>query len=80
VDALQLRRWVQDKRAAEARERLEARSAPPSGEAIAQALALVALYGRLHGWPAPEDEVTRREDAGLHERWRRLRIALRRAP
>jgi hypothetical protein len=43
---------------------------------IAQALALVALYGRLHGWPAPEDTVSRREDAQMYERWSRLRHAL----
>jgi len=67
---------VQDKRAVEARERAESRSAAASSpDAIPQALALVALYGRLHGWPPSEDDVTRREDAQMYERWHRLRIA-----
>jgi hypothetical protein len=65
---------------AEARERAEARtSAASSRDTIAQALALVALYGRLHGWPANEDEVSRREDAQMYDRWHRLRTALRSA-
>jgi hypothetical protein len=65
---------------AEARERAEARAAAASsGDTIAQALALVALYGRLNGWPANEDEVSRREDAQMYDRWHRLRTALRRA-
>lgn len=77
VDASTLRRWVEDKRVVEARERAEARStAAFQPDAIAQALALVALYGRLHGWPASDDEVSRREDAQMYDRWRRLRIAL----
>jgi hypothetical protein len=79
MDSSRLRRWVDDKRAVEARERGEARSGEASGgDAIAQALALVALYGRLHGWPPDEDEVSRREDAQMYGRWHRLRIALRR--
>lgn len=80
VDASRLRRWIQDKRAVEARERAESRSAAAApSDAISQALALVALYGRLHGWPATEDEVSRREDAQMYNRWHDLRIALRRA-
>jgi hypothetical protein len=63
-----------------ARERTEIRpTATSSRDAIAQALALVALYGRLHGWPAGEDEVSLREDAQMYSRWHRLRIALPRA-
>jgi hypothetical protein len=67
-------------RASEARVRAEERSGVASAPtAIAQALALVALYGRLHGWPAREDAVSRREDAEMYDRWYRLRVALRRS-
>ncbi len=74
VDAARVRRWVADKREVEAREHAERRSAGVSSqEAISQALALVALYGRLHGWPAREDEVSTREDAQMYDRWHRLK-------
>ncbi len=72
-----LRRWVQGHRAAQQREREEAIATGPQPEvAIASALALVALAGRLHGWPIPEDEVDRREDAATRVAWDRLRAAL----
>ena len=69
-----IRRWVVARRAAEARERAEAREHPPSAEStIRGALALVALAGRLHGWPPQEDVDGRRDDARGYERWSRLR-------
>jgi len=69
-----LLRWVESRRAAEARERLETRNAGPSSSAAIQsALALVDLTGRLHGWPPPEDPVTLREDALAREPWARVR-------
>jgi len=72
-----LRRWVHDRRAAAAFERSEVRSAPTATTgAIAGALALVALSGRLHGWPIPDDPVSRREDELARARWARLRSAL----
>jgi hypothetical protein len=71
-----LRRWVDDRRAAAALERSEARSAPLApASAIAAALALVALFGRLHGWPAAADPVSEREDEQARENWNRLRRA-----
>jgi Flp pilus assembly protein TadD len=73
VDASNLRRWVEDRRAVAARERAEARSTAPADSSIAQALALVALYGRLHGWPVPEDAISRREDAQAYDRWYMLK-------
>jgi hypothetical protein len=80
MDSSQLRRWVDDKRAVERRERDEARSQPVScSESIARALALIALYGRLHGWPVPEDGVSRREDSAAYEHWHRLKTRLRQA-
>lgn len=72
-----LRRWTEARRAAEARERLEQRQAGPAPDsAIAAALALIALAGRLSGWPPPKDPVSRREDAEGYRRWARLRAAL----
>ena len=80
VHASRVRRWVEDKQAVEAHERAESCSAAASArETVSQALALVALYGRLHGWPAAEDDVSCREDEQMYERWHRLRTALRRA-
>ena len=66
------------RQAAEAREREEARERGSSpGSAMAVALALIALAGRLHGWPLPEDEATRRDDLRAYQAWARLRTALR---
>ena len=75
--ASEIRRWVASHQAAEARERAEMRAAGPApAEAIAGALALIALAGRLHGWPLPEDAVSRREDALAYGCWTRLRARL----
>lgn len=77
MNAADIRRWVQAHRAAEARVREELRRQPPSAaDAIRSALALVALSGRLHGWPAPEDDYTRREHAARIHCWDRLRAVL----
>jgi citrate lyase beta subunit len=71
-----VRRWAAGRRAGEARERQEQRHAGPSPDAaIAGALALIALAGRLHGWPPPDDVVSRREDLEGYRRWARLRAA-----
>jgi hypothetical protein len=68
---------VAARRAAEARERREQRQGSPAADAaIAGALALIALAGRLHGWPPPEDPVSGREDLEGYRRWARLRAAL----
>lgn len=45
----------------------------PPAQAIAAALSLVELDGRLHGWPPPADPVTEREDLIVWERFARLR-------
>ncbi len=72
-----IRRWVQAQRAGQLREREELRHHPPTpAEAIRDALALVALFGRLHGWPAPEDDYTRREQAARIGAWDRVRAVL----
>lgn len=71
--------WIASRRAAEARERRELRAvgAPDPREATRQGLAVIALAGRLHGWPAPEDPVSEREAAAAREQWSRLHTALR---
>ena len=72
-----LRRWVEGYRAAQERERVEAVAAGPDPEAaIKSALALIALAGRLHGWPPPEDDADRREADAARATWDRLRAAL----
>jgi hypothetical protein len=72
-----IRRWIGDQRAAERRQRQELTRNPSSpADTIREALALVALFGRLHGWPAPEDGCVRRELAARIESWDRLRAAL----
>jgi hypothetical protein len=69
-----LLRWVESRRAAEQREKLEARQAgPDTSGAIRSALALVALTRHLHGWPVPEDPVTLRQDAQVRRQWDRVR-------
>jgi hypothetical protein len=70
--------WIASRRAAEEREREERRSSPFSAEqAIASALALIAVDARLHGWPRMEDPVTRRENDVARHAWVRLRRAWR---
>ena len=67
----ELRRWAAGRRAAEARELAEAGARAP--EAIAEALALVALCGRLLGWPIREDVVAARDSAQAQQSWATLR-------
>lgn len=43
---------------------------------LAQALVLIGIGGSLHGWPAPDDPVSEREDAEARANWVRLREAL----
>lgn len=77
MDPDDLRAWVASRRAAAEREREELREKGPGPEfAIRSALALIALTERLHGWPVPEDEVTRREDLQMWENWARVRAKL----
>jgi hypothetical protein len=78
VDPDGTRQWIEARREAARREAAEERATGPRpARAIRSALALIALTGRLHGWPAPETEVDRREAALVHERWARLRRRLR---
>lgn len=73
MDAAAVRKWVASRRAAEKREREEERAAGGSPQgAIRAALALIALVGRLHGWPVEEDSVRRRENEAARDLWCRL--------
>lgn len=77
MDPIDIRRWVSDQRAAEAYERASAVDAwGPPDQAVRSALALIRLYGELHAWPAPYDEVTAREDREGWTRFARLRAVL----
>lgn len=71
-----LRRWVEDQRAAAERERVAARDRGFSRDPIRAGLELIDLVIELHGWPIPEDPVTQREDELAWEQWVRLRRAL----
>ncbi len=67
-------RFVENHRAVARREAEDLKHHPDSADkAIAAALALVAIYEALHGWPPPEDPVSTREDAEARERFARLR-------
>jgi len=80
MDPHELRRWVASRRAAEEREREELRAqGPDPAFAIRSALALADLAESLHGWPVPEDEVSRREDEQARDDWMRVRAAMRKA-
>jgi hypothetical protein len=68
-----VRRMARGWQAAEGREREERRKAgPDSAEAIRGALALMDLFGEMHGWPPPESEGRRRDNALARERWVRV--------
>jgi hypothetical protein len=79
VTAALIEQWIASRRAAEARERRELRAggAPDPRQATSQGLAVIALAGRLHGWPAPEDPVSEREATAAREQWSKLHAALR---
>ena len=76
MDPTDLRRWVAGHRLAAERQRQEAAERGFHPDPIRAALDLIAIAGHLHGWPAPRDPVTEREDEFARERWRRLRKAL----
>ena len=67
-------RFVENRRAAARREDEERAMRPESpADAVAAALALVALYERLHGWPPADDPVSRRDVEAVRGRFARLR-------
>jgi len=70
-----IRRWVENHRAAAARERALIRDKPlPSSEAFAAAFSLMVLNETLNGSPFERrDPVSEREDAEMYEAWAKLR-------
>jgi hypothetical protein len=78
MDAPTLRRWLNGRRAAEARERAERDAAHPSpAQAWGQAMQLIAFASRRYGWPLPDDARSLDEDRLAYARWERLRAASR---
>jgi hypothetical protein len=78
TDSRALRRWLNGRRAAEARERAERGAAHPSpAESWRQALLLIAFASRRSGWPLPDDPRSLHEDGLAYARWERLRAAWR---
>lgn len=74
MDPQDIRRWVENHRAAQERERQEVRErGTVVADPIAASLSLIALAGRLHGWPVPVSEVDEREDELARQRWDKLR-------
>lgn len=76
--AADVRRWLDNQRVAEAR-RLHLDGPIPDPEASwRQASSLLALLGRMIGWPVAPDSVRTREDAAAAQAWARVRAAFRR--
>jgi hypothetical protein len=74
MDPAALRQWVENQRAvAQLEHRNLATNWGSAERSITACLALVALYGRLHGWPAPRNPVDDREDLIVWERFSRLK-------
>jgi hypothetical protein len=72
-----LRRWVEGHRAAQQRERAESSAAGAEpAVAIRQALALIALSGRLNPPVDADDAPDRRDDETARASWGRLRTVL----
>ncbi|HUP48358.1 MAG TPA: hypothetical protein VNA04_06170 [Thermoanaerobaculia bacterium] len=70
-----IRRWVENHRAAARREEAERRGRPlPPGQAFRWAMELLRIHEALHGSPfGRRDPVAEREDAQAREAWARLR-------
>ena len=68
------RRMVGGWQAVERREREERRKAGPDAAAAVQgALALMDLFGEMHGWPPAENEARRRDSELARAHWVRVR-------
>ncbi len=69
-----VRRMVAGWQAAEAQERKERRKAGPDiATAVQGSLELMDLFGKMHGWPPPENEARRRDNELARRRWVRVR-------
>lgn len=72
----EIRRWVAARRAGSDREQREHRETGPHASSIGAALSLIALTGRLLGWPLPVDPHSAKEDEAGYATWERLRKRL----
>ena len=76
--ANELKAWIDIRRGVAEAERRATRGEPMEpGTCLERTLALVALYGRLHGWPPPEDAVSLREAEMVRRNWSRVRACFR---
>ncbi|MDP9361609.1 MAG: hypothetical protein M3P29_09170 [Acidobacteriota bacterium] len=75
MDPREVKRWIENQRAAAAREREELRrNAPTPAEAFAAAMALLAYDEHQNGSPFQRhDPVSVREDREMWEAWAKLR-------
>ena len=75
MDPAEIRRWIENQRAAAARELAEPRRMT-SAEAYEAALALLAFDEQCNGSPFNRvDAVTEREDAKMRDDWAKLRAS-----
>lgn len=75
MDPAEIRRWIENHRAAAARELAEPRRMT-AAEAYDVALALLAFDEQCNGSPfTREDPVTAREDAKMWDDWKKLRAS-----
>lgn len=75
VRADDIRVWVANRRAGDEREREEMRR-DGNRNVIHAALGLIAVAGRLLGWPPPADPSDDREEEIARDTWVRLRKRL----
>ena len=75
MDPRELKRWIENQRAGEARVREDARRNPlTAAQAFAAAMELLNLDEQLNGPPFERyDPVSEREDAAMWEAWAKLR-------
>jgi hypothetical protein len=77
MDPRDLRKWLDARRLAAAREREERRGRPPTpGESFARAMSLIALAAETHGWPVKPSPEELEEDRRMYRDWARLRAAM----
>jgi hypothetical protein len=75
-----VRRWIEDRRVAESRALATTGQAPDALTSFRQALSLLALLGRMVGWPVPPDAIREREDVAAGDAWAALRAGYRHRP
>jgi hypothetical protein len=73
-----VRRWVENRRIANAVEVRELRTTWNSPKrSLAAANQMLALYARVNGWPPPDDAIRWRNNLAVWDRFARLRARMR---